>query len=146
MFDMISKRFVLNLAGVLLLLSTVAVAAQQPAKKPATQPSQPAPAAKKTPAPASPAAAGKDVKNQTRPAATTPAAAGAANKADAKAPWSVKVNKREPVSITLAAKNGKLQEIAADISKKLKVPVIVSPLMHKQMITQEFEALPLEGA
>ncbi|HLL71464.1 MAG TPA: hypothetical protein VK363_08535 [Pyrinomonadaceae bacterium] len=145
MLDMISKRFVLNLAGVLLLLSTVAVAGQQPAKRTAPPQSQPAPAAKKTPAPASPAA-GKDVKTQTRSAAATPAAAGAANKADAKAPWSVKVSKREPVSITLAAKNGKLQEIAADISKRLKVPVIVSPFMQKQMITQEFEALPLEGA
>ena len=72
MFDMISKRFVLHLAGVLLLLSTVAFAAQQPAQRTTTQPKQPAPTAKKTPAPASPAAtANPDVKAPTRPAATT---------------------------------------------------------------------------
>ena len=144
MFDMISKRSVLHLAGVLLLLSTVAFAAQQPAQRTTTQPKQPAPTAKKTPAPASPAAtANPDVKAPTRPAATTAATPAAK---DAKLPWSVKVTRRAPVSITLAAKNGKLTEIAADISKKLKVPVILTPLMQKQTITQEFEALPLEGA
>ncbi|HJR07189.1 MAG TPA: hypothetical protein VJ842_08030 [Pyrinomonadaceae bacterium] len=146
MFDMISKRFVLHLAGgALLLSSVVAVAAQQPAKKPAAQPkqpaqTQPAPVAKKTPAPVSTATG--DVKAPARPAATPAAGMAAA----AKSPWSVKVSKSAPVSITLSSKNGKLTEIAADISKRLKVPVILTPLMQKQVITQEFEALPLEGA
>jgi hypothetical protein len=148
MFDMISKRFVLHLAGVSLLLSSIAVLAQQPAKRTAVPPrqpaqAQPAPTAKKTPAPVSTATG--DVKAPARPAAT-PAATTPAAAAAAKSPWSVKVSKSAPVSITLSAKNGKLSEIAADISKRLKVPVILTPLMQKQVITQEFQALPLEGA
>jgi hypothetical protein len=120
---MISQRFVLALAGALLVASPVVVSAQQP-KPPAAKPpaEQPAPAAKPTTAP--------------RPAT-----------AAAKSPlWSVKVTKKTPVSITLSAKNGLLTEIAAEIGKRLKVPVILTPLMQKQRVTQEFEAMPLEGA
>ncbi|HYP00717.1 MAG TPA: hypothetical protein VER76_11045 [Pyrinomonadaceae bacterium] len=146
MFDMISKRSVLNLAWAL-LLAPVAFAAQQPGQRSAApQRQQPAPATRKAPAPAASPAAAKDAKTPASPAATTAATSAAAGNKDAKAPWTVKVTKRAPISITLAAKNGKLSEIAADISKKLKVPVILTPLMQKQNITQEFEALPLEGA
>jgi hypothetical protein len=124
MFDMISQRFVLTLAGGLLLASPALVLAQQP-KPPAAKPpaESPAPTAKQTPRPAAAAAA--------------PAA---------KPLWNVKVTKKAPVSISLSSKNGSLSEIAAEIGKRLKVPVILTPLMQKQRITQEFEALPLEGA
>lgn len=126
MFYMISQRFVLTLAGTLLIASPAAVSAQQP-KPPAARPpaEQPAPPAKQAPA----------------AAPRTPAAANAA-----KPLWSVKVTKKTPISISLSSKNGSLSEIAAEISKRLKVPVILTPLMQKQRITQEFEAMPLEGA
>jgi len=123
MFDMISKRFVLTLAGALLLVSSAVVSAQQPKPRAAQPPAEPpAPAAKQTPAP--------------RPVAA-PAA---------KPLWSVKVTKKTPLSLSLSSKNGSLSEIAADIGKRLKLPVILTPLMQKQRITQEFEDLPLEGA
>ncbi|HEX8458031.1 MAG TPA: hypothetical protein VF656_12095 [Pyrinomonadaceae bacterium] len=123
MFDMILRRSVLSLAGALLLAAPASVSAQQP-KPPAAKPpaEQPAPAAKQTP----PAA---------RPSAATAAK-----------PWSVKVSKKTPASISLTAKDGSLSEIAAEIGKRLKVPVILTPLMQKQRITQEFTDLPLEGA
>ncbi|MDX6270437.1 MAG: hypothetical protein QOD28_1660 [Acidobacteriota bacterium] len=127
MFDMISQRFVLTLAGALLVVSPAAVPAQQP-KPPAAKPpaEQAAPAAKQTPA-------------------TAPRAGAAATAA--KTPlWTLKVTKKTPTSITLSSKNGQLSEIAAELSKRLKVPVILTPLMQKQRITQEFEAMPLEGA
>jgi hypothetical protein len=128
MIAMISQRFVLTLAGALLLASPAALSAQQPKPPMAKPPAEsPAPAAKQGPAPRS----------------STPAAA-AANAA--KPLWNLKVTKRTPVSLSLSAKNGALTEIAADLGKRLKVPVFLTPLMQRQRITQEFEALPLEGA
>ncbi|HEX8635000.1 MAG TPA: hypothetical protein VF703_12710 [Pyrinomonadaceae bacterium] len=127
---MISQRFVLTLAGALLaLVSPAFVAVAQQPKPPAARPpaEQSAPAAKQTPAP--------------RPAAAPAAAANAARPL-----WSVKVSKKNPISISLSSKNGSLPEIAAEIGKRLKVPVILTPLMQKQRLTQEFDSLPLEGA
>ncbi|MCA1564947.1 MAG: hypothetical protein LC803_04810 [Acidobacteria bacterium] len=120
---MISQRFVSALAGAFLVVSSAVVSAQQPKPPTAKPPAEPpAPAAKQTPAP--------------RPAAAIAA----------KPLWSVKVTKKTPISISLSSKNGSLSEIAAEIGKRLKVPVILTPLMQKQRITQEFEGLPLEGA
>jgi len=153
MSDMISKRFVLQLAGALLLASPFAVAAQQPKPKPkAITPAQdtssasdtkqtpPAPTGdvKQTAPPATPA-----TQKTAKPAGTAAATAAAANK---EKPWSLKVTRKAPVSLTLASKNGRLTEIAAEISQRLKAPVILTPLMQQQNITQEFEGLPLEGA
>ncbi|HEV2799244.1 MAG TPA: hypothetical protein VGW12_02040 [Pyrinomonadaceae bacterium] len=123
MFDMILRRSVLSLGGALLLAAPVGVWAQQP-KPPAARPpaEQAAPAAKQTPA--------------TRPPATAQAAK----------PWSVKISKKTPLSISLTSKDGSLSEIAAELGKRLKMPVILTPLMQKQRITQEFTDLPLEGA
>jgi hypothetical protein len=125
MFDMISQRFVLTLAGALLLMSPAVGSAQQPKPRAAQPPAEPpAPPAKQTPAP--------------RPAGTTPAAA--------KPLWSVKITKKSPITISLSSKDGSLSEIATELGKRLKLPVILTPLMQKQRITQEFEGLPLEGA
>jgi hypothetical protein len=158
MSDMISKRFVLSLAGTLLLASPFAVTAQQPKPKPkAITPAQeasPSTDTKRTPPPAAPtgdtkrttpAAAPAPQKTPKAPAGTNTTAA-ANNKEGKPKPWSVKVTKKAPVSLTLTAKNGRLTEIAAEISQRLKTPVILTPLMQQQNITQEFEALPLEGA
>jgi hypothetical protein len=121
---MISKRFVMTLAGALVFASPALVSAQQPKPRAAPPPAEtPAPTAKQ------------------KPAATPAAAANAATPL-----WSLKVTKKTPLSISLSSKNGSLTEIAAEISKRLKVPVILTGLMQKQRITQEFEGLPLEGA
>jgi hypothetical protein len=96
---------------------------------------------KQTPPAANAAGQGKNAKTPARTASTP-----AATNKESRPAWSVKVTKKVPVSLTLVAKNGRLTEIAADIGQKLKVPVILTPLMQQQSITQEFEALPLEGA
>jgi type II secretory pathway component GspD/PulD (secretin) len=44
------------------------------------------------------------------------------------------------------AKAAPLTEIAAELSRRLKVPVILSRVMAKQEVTLEFEDLPLEAA
>jgi hypothetical protein len=153
MSDMISKRFVLSLAGTLLFASPIVTTAQQPKPTPKSvtlTETNPA-GTKKSPPPRAVVPTG-DVK-QTAPAATaqdknakTPAGAAAAKTREAKPAWSVKVSKKAPISLTLAAKNGRLSEIAAEIGQRLKVPVILTPLMQQQHISQEFESLPLEGA
>jgi hypothetical protein len=122
---MISQRFVLILAGALLVVTPAVASAQQPKPRAATPPAEPpAPTAKQTP----------------RPAGAPAAAAATA----AKPLWSLKISKKTPTTISLSSKNGSLSEIAADLGKRLKVPVILTALMQKQRITQEFESLPLE--
>ena len=128
MLDMISQRFVLTLAGALLVVSPAAVSAQQPKPPAAKAPAEaPAPTVKPAPAASAP-----------RPAA--------AQQGAAKPLWSMKVTRKTPISMTLSSKNGALSEIAAELGKRLKVPVILTPLMQKQRVTLEFEAMPLEGA
>jgi hypothetical protein len=154
---MILKRFVLTLAGVVLFASPFAAKAQQPKPKPkpkAVTPAQdtsPSSDAKQTPPPAptgdikqaAPSAAAAAPQKTPKAPAGTAAAAAASNE---KKPWSMKVSKKAPVSLTLSSKNGRLTEIAAEISQRLKTPVILTPLMQQQNISQEFEGLPLEGA
>lgn len=146
MTGMISKRSVLQFAGLLLLISPIAAtaaAAQKPKPKTAaaTTAQQPAPKTTKPPVASANAPADKDVK-----AAPRNAVVPAPNAKDAKALWTVKVTRKAPASIALSSKNGKLSEIAAEISKRLKVPVMLTLLMQAQKLTQEFDALPLEGA
>jgi hypothetical protein len=61
-------------------------------------------------------------------------------------PWRLVVSKELPTMVTLKAKDASLSEIAAELSKKLKTPVVLSPLMQRQRVTLEFENVPLEGA
>lgn len=60
--------------------------------------------------------------------------------------WRLSVSKEMPQTMTLKAKNAPLKDIAAELSKKLKVLVILSPLMQKQRVTMDFENVPIEGA
>jgi hypothetical protein len=154
---MISNRFVLSLAGMLFFVSPIAVAAQQPKPKPkgATLTETTPSGTKKTPPSPAPVPTGDIKQVEKAPAAAgasapqksgkAPVRTAAAN-SEGKPAWSVKVTKKAPVSLSLSAKNGRLTEIAAEISQRLKVPVILTGLMQQQNVTQEFEALPLEGA
>ena len=64
---------------------------------------------------------------------------------DAAKPWSVRMSKAAPHTFTVKAKDAKLSEISAELSKLLKVPVTLSPLMAKQNVTIEFSGMNLEG-
>lgn len=60
--------------------------------------------------------------------------------------WRLRVAQSAPVTLSLDAVNAPLAEIAAELGRKLNVPVILSPLIHNQRITLEFNKLPLEAA
>jgi hypothetical protein len=59
--------------------------------------------------------------------------------------WSVRMSKAAPHTFTVKAADAKLSEIAREISRLLKVPVTLSPLMEKQRVTLEFGGLNLEA-
>lgn len=76
--------------------------------------------------------------------APAPAAAQAAPKAAAK-PWSVRMSKGAPHTFTVKAKEAALSEITGELSRLLKVPFTLTPLMAKQKVTLEFGGLNLEA-
>jgi hypothetical protein len=68
--------------------------------------------------------------------------------ADGKAPekaWSVRMTKAAPHTFTVKAADARLSDITREISRLLKVPVTLSPLMEKQKVTLEFAGLNLEA-
>lgn len=78
-----------------------------------------------------------------KPAAPPPAAAAQTGQ---KKTWNLDVSKSTPVTYNLKAKNAPLTEIAAEFGRKLKAQVTLSPLMSRQLVTVEFDAMTLDGA
>jgi type II secretory pathway component GspD/PulD (secretin) len=64
----------------------------------------------------------------------------------AAASWRVRVKREGGYFITVRSQGRPLTEIAAEISRRLEAPVILSRAMAKQEVTLEFEDLPLEAA
>jgi len=77
----------------------------------------------------------------TKPA---PAAPQAAAKAPEKS-WSVRMSKGAPYTFTVKSKEAALPEITGELSRLLKVPFTLSPLLSKQKVTLEFGGLNLEA-
>lgn len=78
----------------------------------------------------------------TKPApAASPQAAGQT----AAKPWSVRMSKGAPYTFTVKAKEAALPEITGELSRLLKVPFTLSPLLSKQKVTLEFGGLTLEA-
>ncbi len=128
------KGFSIKLSFIFLWAAAVAsasVAAQRPptptaAPKPAT--TQPArPDVKKPPATAQPSTA------KPKPKEEQPF-------------YRLRISKDDPATISLKSKDAQLSAIAAELERKLKVPVLLSNLMQKQKLTADFAGLPLEGA
>ncbi|MGI9104951.1 MAG: hypothetical protein ACR2G4_01735 [Pyrinomonadaceae bacterium] len=139
MLNMISTRLSLKLISSMLLVSP-AVIAQQPKPKSAAPAKPSTPVMKKAPANAAAPATEKS-------AETAPQKGDLAAKAKANQPlWRLKVTKKTPIIMSLTAKKANLSEIAAEMSRKLKFPVVLTPLMQKQRVSLEFEDMPLEGA
>ena len=63
-----------------------------------------------------------------------------------KAAWRVRVKLDGGYFITVRAKEVPLTEIAADLSRRIKAPVLLSRVMEKQKITVDFKDMPLESA
>ena len=65
------------------------------------------------------------------------------NKAGA---FRVRVKQNGAYFVSIRAKAAPLTEVAAELSRRLKAPVVLSRVMEKQKVTLEFEDLPLESA
>ena len=59
--------------------------------------------------------------------------------------WSVRMSQAAPHTFTVRAKDAGLSEITREISRLLKVPVSLSPLLEKQKVTLDFGGLNLEA-
>jgi hypothetical protein len=66
--------------------------------------------------------------------------------AKSKPAFSISVSKDNPRLITLRAEDAPLSDLAAELSRKLNVPVLLSKLTEKQRLTIEFEDFTLEAA
>ena len=67
--------------------------------------------------------------------------------AAAKPGFTLRVTKQGPLrAYKLVAKNAKVADIAAELSRQIGAPVQLSPLMQRQRVTVEFSNLDLEAA
>ena len=60
--------------------------------------------------------------------------------------WQINVSKRLPQTFSIKANDALVAEIANELGKRLKVPVVLSPLMQKQRVKLDFSALTLDAA
>jgi hypothetical protein len=63
-----------------------------------------------------------------------------------KLPFTLRITTDQVIGITLRAQDAKLKEIAAELAKQLKIPVMVTPIMEKHLVTTNFGDLVLEPA
>ncbi len=77
-----------------------------------------------------------------RPAEAGPGQAGKEQKQS----YTLKVTNDQIIGISLKAQDAKLKDIAADLSRKLKIPVSVTPILEKHLVTTNFADLVLEPA
>lgn len=72
--------------------------------------------------------------------------AGEAKTDKAQKPFTLSITTDQVIGITLKAHDARLKEIAAELAKRLKIPVMVSPIMEKHLVTTNFGDLVLEPA
>jgi hypothetical protein len=64
----------------------------------------------------------------------------------AKQPFTLRVTNDQIIGISLKAQDVKLKEIAAELQKRLKIPILMTPIVEKHPITTNFSDLVLEPA
>ena len=60
--------------------------------------------------------------------------------------WRVRVKQEGTFFLTVRAHQAPLNQIAAELSQRLKTPVVLSRVMQKQLVTLDFQDVPLESA
>ena len=60
--------------------------------------------------------------------------------------WRVRVKQEGTFFLTVRANQAPLNQIAAELSLRLKTPVILSRVMQKQLVTLDLQDMPLESA
>jgi len=84
---------------------------------------------------------------QTEPVATPKAGVREEQPAKEQKPaFTLRITNDQIIGISLKAQEVKLKEIAAELSKRLKIPVMVSTIMEKHQVTTNFSDLVLEPA
>ncbi len=65
---------------------------------------------------------------------------------NAKAPFTLSVTEDQIIGITLKAQDATVKEIAAELSKRLRIPIALTPIIEKHRVTVNFSDLVLEPA
>lgn len=65
---------------------------------------------------------------------------------ESKLPFTLRITDDQIIGISLKAKDVKLKEITTEISRRLKIPVFVTPIMERYVVTTNFTDLVLEPA
>jgi hypothetical protein len=65
---------------------------------------------------------------------------------DAKPPFTLSVTEDQIIGITLKAQDATVKEIAAELSKRLRIPIAVTSIIAKHRVTVNFSDLVLEPA
>ena len=65
---------------------------------------------------------------------------------DPKLPFTLRVTDDQIIGVSLKAKDVSLKAIAGELSKKLKIPVLLTPIIEKHMVTVDFSDLVIEQA
>ncbi len=60
--------------------------------------------------------------------------------------WRLRVSPKAPYIVTLRAINAPLTDVAADLSRLINAPVVLSTVMNQQRVNLNFNNLPLESA
>ncbi len=114
----------------------------QPTAPAQQQPAQAQPSA--TPAATQPQASAPQP--QRKPESPQAAGTTAQKPKETKGTWKLKVSTAQPFMYSLKADQARVSEIAAELSRKLDVPVKLSGVMEKARVTLDFAGVPLEGA
>jgi type II secretory pathway component GspD/PulD (secretin) len=65
---------------------------------------------------------------------------------DPKLPFTLRVTNDQIIGLSLKAQDVSIKEIAAELSKRLKIPILLTPIVEKHMVTVNFTDLVLEPA
>ena len=65
---------------------------------------------------------------------------------ETKPPFTLSVTEDQIIGVTLKAQDAPVKEIAAELSKRLRIPIAVSPVIEKHRVTVNFSDLVLEPA
>jgi type II secretory pathway component GspD/PulD (secretin) len=94
---------------------------------------------------ASSTSAGTETKPVEKSESNTPNQSGQPNK-ETKPPFTLRVTEDQIIGITLKAQDATVKEIAAELSKRLRIPIAVTPIIQKHRVTVNFSDLVLEPA
>ncbi|HEX6188000.1 MAG TPA: hypothetical protein VFZ40_07960 [Pyrinomonadaceae bacterium] len=65
---------------------------------------------------------------------------------DPKLPFTLRITNDQIIGVSLKAKDVSLKAIAAELAKQLKIPVMVTPIAEKHLVTVNFSDLVIEPA